>query len=147
MPKRAKRPVGFHFGLEFDGVIRGYFTTCSGLSSENEVTEYREGTEDASLTVRKLPGLKKFGNITLKRGITTDKSLWEWRQQVESGDAEAARKDGSIVMYDRKHKEVARWDFKRAWPAKISLLSPQADSTEIASEELMITLESIQRVS
>jgi phage tail-like protein len=95
----------------------------------------------------KLPGRLKWDNITLKRGITSSMDLWNWRKQVEDGDVESARADGSIVMYDANLNEVARWNFERAWPIKISGPQPKSDSNEIGVEELQMAHEYITRVN
>jgi phage tail-like protein len=140
--------VGFHFGVDIqNGKITGYFTECSGLGSEHEVIEHKVVTETGQEVVMKLPGRLKWDNITLKRGITSSMDLWDWRKQVEDGDVDGARADGSIVMYDQNLNEVARWNFERAWPIKISGPQPKSDSNEISVEELEMAHEYIARVS
>ena len=73
MPKSSSARVDpyrrFNFILEIDGIARAGFSEVGGLSAETEVVEYREGADPAN-TVRKLPGLTKFPNITLKPGDT-----------------------------------------------------------------------------
>ena len=73
----------FNFLLEIDGVTKAGFSEVSGLTTETTVIEYREGNERA--TTRKIPGLTKYSNIVLKRGITRDRSLWDWRKTVIAG--------------------------------------------------------------
>jgi phage tail-like protein len=146
MPEREDPLIGFHFGVDIQGVISGYFTECSGLGSENDVIEHNVTTDKGQEVVLKLPGRLKWSNITLKRGITSSMDVWNWRKQVEDGDVDGARRDGSIVMYDQHLKEVARWNFERAWPVKVSGPSPKSDSKEIAIEELTISHEYIKRV-
>ena len=139
--------VGFHFGVDIQGVVSGYFTECSGLGSEHEPIEHKVVTEAGQEVMLKLPGRLKWDNITLKRGITSSLDIWDWRKQVEDGTVDAARRDGSIVMYDQELNEVARWNFERAWPLKVTGPSPKADSNEIGIEELTICHEYITRVS
>jgi phage tail-like protein len=146
MPDREDPLVGFHFAVDIQGVVTGYFTECSGLGSEHEVVEHKVVTETGQEVVLKLPGRLKWDNITLKRGITSNMDIWDWRKQVEDGGVTGARRDGSIVMYDQELKPVARWDFERAWPLKVSGPSPKADSNEIGIEELTIAHEYITRV-
>jgi phage tail-like protein len=146
MPDREDPLVGFHFAVDIQGVVTGYFTECSGLGSEHEVVEHKVVTETGQEVVLKLPGRLKWDNITLKRGITSNLDIWDWRKQVEDGGVAGARRDGSIVMYDQELKPVARWDFERAWPLKVSGPSPKADSNEIGIEELTIAHEYITRV-
>ena len=139
--------VGFHFAVDIQGVIKGYFTECSGLGSEHEVIEHKIVTEQGQEVVKKIPGRLKWEDITLKRGITSSMDIWDWRKQVEDGEVEGARRDGSIIMFDQQLTEVARWNFERAWPLKVSGPSPKADSNEIGIEEMIITHEYITRVS
>ena len=67
--------------------------------------------------MRKLPGLKKFSNITLKRGFTKDKDLWKWRKTVMDGKTE--RQSGSITLLDEARQPSLRWNFREGWPRKL----------------------------
>lgn len=140
--------VAFNFGLDIGGgIISGYFTEVSGLGSESETTEHTVVTEAGQQVVLKVPGRLKWQDITLKRGITSAMDIWEWRQQVEQGGVDEARKNGSIVMYDQSGNEVARWNFERGWPSKVSGPSLSSDGSSIVTEELTITHEYIVRVT
>jgi phage tail-like protein len=125
--------VGFHFSVEVQGVVRGFFTECSGLGSEHEVIEHKVVTEQGQEVVMKIPGRLKWENITLKRGITSAMDIWDWRKQVEDGDVADARRDGSITMYDQELNPVARWEFQNAWPVKVTGPQPKADSNRSVS--------------
>lgn len=138
--------VGFNFMIDVGGKIKGYFTEVSGLGSENETIEQKVMTEKGVEVVLKIPGRLKWGDITLKRGITSSMDMWDWRQLVVDGKVTNARMNGSIVMFDRESKEAARWNFVNAWPLKITGPSPKSDSNEIGVEELTIVHEAIQRV-
>jgi phage tail-like protein len=138
--------VGFHFALELQGQVKGYFTECGGIGSENEIIEQKVVNEKGVEVVLKIPGRLKWGDITLKRGVTADMELWKWRKLVEEGKVKDARKNGSVIMYDQELKEVARWNFNQAWPAKISGPNPKSDGNEISLEELTIVHEYITRV-
>jgi phage tail-like protein len=138
--------VGFHFALKFGDKIAGFFTECSGIGSETEVIEHKVVSNGKEI-VMKIPGRLKWENIVLKRGITDNMDIWKWRAQVERGEMVEARRQGEIVMLDsRAEKPVARWEFTRAWPSKVTGPQPKADSNEIGIEELTITHEYIQRV-
>ena len=78
MPTGERRDPyrGFKFRVEITGITRFGFREVSGLDSANDPIDYREG-EDKTSTISKLPGLKKFSPITLKRGITDDKEIWK----------------------------------------------------------------------
>jgi len=146
MANREDPLVGFHFAVEVQNAVTGFFTECSGLGSENEVVEHKVVTEKGQEVVMKIPGRLKWENITLKRGITSSMDIWTWRKQVEDGKVEEARHDGSITMFDQELKPVARWEFKRGWPLKVTGPQPKSDSNEIGIEELTIAHEYITRV-
>ena len=147
MPNGRTDPlVGFHYAVEIQGMVSGYFTECSGLGSEHEVIEHKVVDDQANEVVMKIPGRLKWENITLKRGITDNMDIWDWRKQVEDGDVEAARANGSIVMFDQHLTEMARWNFEGGWPVKVSGPSVKSDSNEIGIEELAIAHEGLWRV-
>jgi phage tail-like protein len=148
MGVRGTDPLqGFHFGLEVQGAVSGYFTEISGLGSETEVIDHKVVTPDGHEVIQKIPGRLKWGEITLKRGVTTEMDMWKWRKLVEDGKVGSARKNGSIIAYDQEFKEVARWNFVRAWPSKINGPQLQADSNAYTVEELTIVHEGIVRAT
>jgi phage tail-like protein len=130
----------FNFLVEIDGVTTAGFSECTGINTETDPIEYRNGNED--ITVRKLPGLKKFGNITLKRGFTTSKELWDWRKKVMDGKTE--RKSGAIVLLNEARQPALRWNFREAWPRKLDAPSFNAKNNEVAIETLEIVCEGIE---
>ncbi len=138
--------VGFHFAVDIQGQVTGYFTEVSGLGSEQETIEHKVINEKGVEVVMKVPGRLKWEDITLKRGITSNMDIWTWRKMVEDGKVSEARADGSIVMYDQSLTEVARWNFQSAWPVKVTGPSVKADSNEIGIEELTLAHEYIERV-
>ena len=139
--------VGFNFGLELQGTITGYFTECSGVGSESEVIEHKVVNDKGMEIVQKIPGRLKWQDVTVKRGITADMQIWDWREMVEKGQMDQARKTCSIVMFDRNYEEVARWNFENAWPSKVSGPSVKSDSNEFGVEEMTIVHEGMQRKS
>ena len=141
-PRMQDPVVSFHFGLELNGAITGYFTECSGLGSENEITEHLVVDESGREIVRKIPGRLRWADITCRRGITSDLNLWDWREQVATGDVQGARKNGSIVMFDQELREVSRWDFVNGWPSRIT-----AGSGNGATEEVTIVHEGLMRTN
>jgi phage tail-like protein len=137
--------VGFNFEVKIEGALTGYFTECSGLGSESEVIEHKVVGEGGKEVVRKVPGRLKWGDITLKRGITKNYDMWKWRKSVEDGKVSEARKNGSIKMNDQEGTTVAIWDFEKAWPSKLTGPAVKSDSNEIGIEELVIVHEYIIR--
>lgn len=130
----------FNFIIEIEGIASGAFSEVSGLDMETDPVEYREGSED--ITVRKLPGLRKYTNITLKRGFTNDKSLYDWRKTVMDGKTE--RKSGSIVLLNEARVEALRWNFREGWPCKLQGPPLNAKTNEVAIETLEICHEGLE---
>jgi phage tail-like protein len=132
---------GYNFLVEIDGITRAGFRECAGLDSTQDPIEYREGNE--GLTARKLPGLNKYSNISLKWGITDDAELWDWRQQVMNGNIDGARKNGSIILMDDTGEEKVRWNFREGWPTKWTGPSFNATGSDIGIESLDIVHEGL----
>jgi phage tail-like protein len=131
----------FNFLVEIDGITVAGFTECTGLESETEAIEYREGNE--ANIVRKLAGLTKYANITLKRGVTDNKELYNWRKATIDGNIE--RKNGSIILLNDRREEVARWNFRQGWPCYMGEPDLNAMESEIAIETLEICHEGFER--
>src|SRR5260370_18919647 len=109
-------PYGqFNFLVKIDGIVVAGFSEVSGLTTDTNIIEYREGSENVE-TVRKLPGLMKYNNIVLKRGWTADTKLWTWRKSVIDGKTQ--RKTGSIVLLDESRSPALSWEFTEGWPSK-----------------------------
>ena len=130
----------FNFAVEIDGIQRAGFRECSGLDAANDSIDYREGTDN--LAVKKIPGLVKYSNITLKWGMTDDTELWDWRKRAMTGKVE--RKNGSIVLLDDTGAEKMRWNFREAWPTKWTGPSFNATGNEVAIETLEIAHEGLE---
>lgn len=146
MAGREDPLVSFHFSLEIQGAVQGFFTEVAGLGSENEIVETKVVNTKGVQAVLKVPGRLKWGDITLKRGITSSMDLWDWRKLVEDGQVNGARKNGTILMYDQQLTAVAQWDFKNAWPSKISGPSVKSDDNSFGVEEITIVHEYIKRI-
>lgn len=141
--KRVDPYGNFNFLVEIDGITRAAFHDCTGFDSTIDVIEHREGGENT--TSRKLPGLTKYGNITLKWGMTDDRQLYEWHREAVKGNVQ--RKNGSIVCLDRGGTEVTRWNFVNAWPSKYDAPDFNAEGNDVAIETLELAHEGLDRVS
>ena len=131
--------------LEIDGITEGVFREVTGLDSETEVIEHRVTGKGGNLVIQKVPGVLKWSNIVLKRGITDDRRLHDWRVQIEQGQIEANRKNGSITCYAPDQSVVARYTFRRGWPCKWKGPGLDATKNELAIEELEIAHEGLER--
>jgi phage tail-like protein len=138
--------AAFKFRVEIAGIQRAGFQEVSGLDAGQETIDYREGS-DKTMTARKLAGLTKFSNIVLKRGITLDMDLWEWRKLVLDGKIAEARRNGAIILMDDEGHDAVRWDFRDAWPVKWTGPSLNASGNDVAIETLELVHEGLDRVS
>ncbi|HMN27369.1 MAG TPA: phage tail protein [Caldilineaceae bacterium] len=132
----------YNFLVEIDGVTRAGFTEVGGLTTEQDVIEYREGADSA--TKRKLPGLRKYSNITLKRGFTINQELWLWRKTTIDGVTE--RRSGSIILLDEARNEALRWNFVEGWLCKWEAPALNAGTNEAAIESMEICHEGLEQV-
>lgn len=131
----------FNFRLEVDGVEVAAFSEVTGLQSEGEVADYRTGM-DLPLTTRKLIGLRKFGPVTLKRGMVQDSTLWDWYRSIASGTPD--RRNGSVILMDEQRTDVLRWNFESAWPNKISASDLKASGNDVAVESVELVIENLE---
>jgi phage tail-like protein len=132
----------YNFILEIEGTTAAGFAEVGGLSMEQDVIEYREGGDSA--TMRKLPGLRKYGNISLKRGYTQNRELWDWRKTTIDGATE--RKSGAIILRDEAGEAAMRWEFREGWVSKYEGPALKATANEAAMESIEIAVEDVQLV-
>jgi phage tail-like protein len=131
----------FNFRVEIDGTSVAAFRECSGLNFTTDPVEYREGT-DVALSPRKLPGLRKFANLQLKRGFTQDKALWTWYKNILNGTDD--RRNGSVVLQDELHNDVLRWEFEAGWITRWEGPTFNATSNDVAIETIELVVERVE---
>ncbi len=116
-----------------DGPDAG-FQECSAIGMEVAVAEYRNGN-DKENAPRKITGLTKVGDVTLKRGIVAkENGFWDWWNTIRSGTVQ--RRTVTISLLNEEHKPVMVWAIDRAWPVKVEGPSLNATGNEIAIETL-----------
>lgn len=135
---------GSRYLVEIEGIIQAGFSEVTVSDSSQDPIEYREGNEPP--TVRKIPGLVKYGNVTLKWGITSSMDLYNWRKLVEQGKMKEARRNIAILIFDEEGNPAARWEFAQAWPSKYEAPNLDATADQIAVETLEIAYEGMNRV-
>jgi len=145
-PAKDKQLVGSWFYVEIPGLTMEAITEAAGLEMEIDAAEFTQATKDGRQITKKMPGAGKFGEITLKRPLGTDKSFYNWMKKITDGNAEF-RVDGSIVLYDIANKEAGRWNFLNAWPSKWSASDLDVGTDDPVMEELTIQIEFLKRVS
>lgn len=132
----------YNYDVQVNGVSVGGFSEVSSSDMSVEPIEYREGNFSVN-TVGKQPGLAKYGEITLKWGVTTSRTLYQWFQEVERGVYNP--KTVVISLRDDAKKEVAKWTAINAWPSKYTQPDFNATANEVAVETLVIVAEGITR--
>ena len=125
-----------------DGPEAG-FQECSEIAMSIDVIEYRNGNDKAN-NVRKLPGLARAGDVTLKRGIIGSLNLYEWVDQVRNGDP-GARRNVVIQLLSEDHAQVVlTWKLLGTIPVKLSAGPLNAKGTDVAIEELTLAYERLE---
>ena len=138
--------AGYHFYVEVQGKLLGAFREATGLTSESEKIEYKASGKMGEEIVLTQPGRTKYPDIVLKRGLTSNMDMHAWRKEIEDGKFKESKKNGSIVLYDQSHAEVARWNFENAWPLKLEGPGLNSANNEIAVESLTLTVSKTTRV-
>ena len=130
----------FHFRVEWGGAKIG-FSEVSGLSVETDVVEYRDGSSP-EFHKTKMPGMQKFGNITLKRGVFQgDNDYYKWWNTVALNTIE--RRDVTISLLNENHEPVIVWKVKNAWPAKVQSTDLKSDDNGVAIETIELAHEGL----
>lgn len=126
-------------GPDPTNIPSGGFSDVSGLDTEVNYSEYRNGNEPVN-TVRKVPNTFKHGDVTLKRGLVGSLNLFEWIKRVREGAYEP--RQVTITLLDEARQEVATWLLRNAQPKKWTGPTLAAKGGgEVAMEELVFTHE------
>jgi phage tail-like protein len=128
---------GSFFALEIDALTLAWFTGCSGLSIEFDVTTFKEGN-GKKVVERKRAGKPKYSEVVLKRGFTTNTAVHDWFKEVVDAQKPTPYKTASIVLYDREQTETARFSLEACWPSKLSVSDLSSGSDDVMVEELTI---------
>lgn len=145
MADRVDPYRNFRFRVEIDGIQTAAFESATIPDSSTDSVDYREGTDPTSQ--RKLSGLTKYGNVTLKKGISDSMELYDWRKSVEESGAAKARKNVSLIHIDEEGADKARWDIVAAWPTKYDPSDFSGKGNEVMIETMELVHEGVNRVS
>jgi len=131
----------FHFNVAWKGTRIG-FSEVSGLTQENQAIEYRDGSFPEYSSI-KMPGLRKFNNITLKRGIVkSDNEFYKWLSTVKLNTVE--RRDLVISLLNEEHQPVMVWKVHNAFPVKVEGPQLKATGNEVAIESIELAHENLE---
>jgi phage tail-like protein len=148
MPDRTAPYGSFNFLVNLNGPVGateplGGFSDVSGLGTEVTVAEYRNGN-DPENHVRKVPGVHKVSDVTLKRGIVSSADLWEWIEQVRR-EGVAAQRTVVITLLDEARNAVQSWTLRGVIPMKYTGPTLAAKGgTDVAMEELVLSAEAME---
>lgn len=130
----------FHFRVEWGGAKIG-FSEVSGLSVETDLVEYRDGSSPEFHKI-KMPGMQKYGNVTLKRGtFQGDNDYFSWWNTVALNTIE--RRDVTISLLNEAHEPVVVWKIKNAWPTKVQSTDLKSDDNGVAIETIELAHEGL----
>ena len=125
----------FHFEVKWGSTVMS-FQEVSGLEVETQVIEYRAGSNKVFSTV-KMPGIKKFTNVTMKKGIfKADKKFWDWFSEIKMNTIK--RVPITISLLDEDGAPTMVWTLANAWPSKITGTDLKAEGSEVAVEAIEI---------
>ena len=131
----------FHFKVTLGSVGEISFSEVSGLEMEYDIIEYRAG-DSPVFTKQKMPGLRKAGEVTLKKGIfKDDKAMWDWINKVKLNTIQ--RETVTINLLDESGSPVKTWEVVNAWPKKITVEGFKADGNTAAIETLVLAHEGV----
>ncbi|MGZ4164276.1 MAG: phage tail protein [Tumebacillaceae bacterium] len=131
----------FRYRVEVEGIQQAGFSEVSGFDASLDIVEYREGNQ--VITPRKLPGLAKYGNITLKWGVTDSMDMYNWIADCIQG--KVTRKTVTIIAIDEAGSDVATWQVIEAWPTKYTAPNFNATANEVAVDSLELAHEGLTR--
>lgn len=130
----------FYFQVKWDSQVMS-FQEVSGLDIQSEEIKYRHG-DSPEFSVIKMPGMKKVGNITMKKGIFKgDNKFWDWFKQIKMNTIK--RLPVTISLLDETGKATMVWTLTNAWPTKITGTDLKSEGNEVAIESIEIVHEGL----
>ncbi|MBI3525613.1 MAG: phage tail protein [Betaproteobacteria bacterium] len=130
----------FHFEVKWDANVMS-FQEVSGLDVQSEEIKYRHG-DSKEFSVIKMPGLKKVGNVTMKKGIfKADNKFWVWFNEIKMNTIK--RVPVTISLLDEAGAPTMVWTLANAWPTKITGTDLKAEGNEVAVESIEIVHEGL----
>jgi phage tail-like protein len=130
----------FHFEVKWDSNVMS-FQEVSGLDIQSEEIKYRAG-DSKVFGVVKMPGMMKFGNVTMKKGVFKgDNKFWDWLNQIKLNTIK--RVPVTISLLDESSTPTMVWTLNNAWPTKISSTDLKAEGNEVAIESIEIVHEGL----
>ncbi|MFT3795831.1 phage tail protein [Flavobacterium sp.] len=132
----------FRFEVDLGTELKSVaFQEISGLDAEMQIIEYRKSNSPLFST-EKMPGITKYGNVTMKRGVfKSDNTFWDWQAQISMNTIK--RRVIVIRLLDEKGKVTMQWTLNNAWPTKITGTDLKSDGNEVAVDTIEIAHEQL----
>ncbi|WP_038908090.1 phage tail protein [Dickeya oryzae] len=132
----------FRFEVDLGSELKGVaFQEVSGMDKEVQVIEYRHSNSALFSTI-KMPGIAKYGNITMKRGVfVNDNNFWQWMDEIKMNTVK--RRTVLIKLLDENGAVTMQWQLNNAWPTKITGTDLKSDANEVAVDTLEIAHEQL----
>ena len=132
----------FRFEVDLGTELKGVaFQEVSGMDVENQIIEYRK-SNSTEFSTEKMPGIVKYGNVTMKRGIfVNDYTFWQWHDKISMNTIK--RRDVLIKLLDESGNVTMQWTLANAWPTKITSTDLKSDGNEVAVDTLEIAHEKL----
>lgn len=136
--------VGHSFGIEIDGVAITHIQEAAGIKMEQDVIELKANTPAGKYVNKKLPGRPKAGEMTFTRGLTQSNTFEQWIKDSQFGKMGAARKGGTVIVFDYEGVALKRYKFTNGWPKSLEISTLKAGDTSIVTEKLVMTYETLE---
>ena len=136
--------ASYNFFVEIQGVTVAQFKEVSGIGISIGVVENRSNLAKGQPVIQKMPGSVKYDDLRLSRGKIFDPAFWTWMQDAQKGHIAAARKDGSVNLYNYSQGLVATFNFYQAWPIRVELGKLTAGADTVLLETLVLAVQRLE---
>lgn len=145
----------FYIELKLDGShdpVDAYFMECKGVKQSQTAIDFCEvaprqwgKAKSGQLAHTKVPGNTKTSNLTLRRGMTQSNTLWNWFEAVQLGNWAKQLRDGSLTIYDQMGNAQALFQFCGAYPISYLVSDLNANTGDLAIEEMELAIDRFTR--
>jgi phage tail-like protein len=132
------------FGVQLGGYLVESIQEVSGLTVEEDVVETQQVTSEGKPLIRKQPGARKGGEVTITRGLDKSSEFTKWiKETLNKGAVQTARQNLTIEIKDTEGQTVRRIQLMQGWASKWEGPSLKAGESTAATEKVTITFEEI----
>jgi phage tail-like protein len=136
-----------YWEVDFQGALKGPFSSCQLPQSSTFVSTYHGQLAKGEHDLDVQPGQTQYSDLTLTRGLTSNKDAWTWIDDVKKGDPTQYRKNGTVSLYNQKGDKVAAYDLTNAWPTSVYTSGTATGGGHNIDEVITITHEGFKRTT